>query len=214
MTIRRLAGLLALSAALLPGAASAQDTEGAFQLGLGTSLFSYSSATLENDDTGAEIDSSVTMWGVRQSVSAELGYGLSDMIVLGGMVVLGGASQTIELTGGDEAEVSEFAVFVGPKIDFMFSQGAELRPFVGAAVGIESALQESEGLETTITGVELVGRVGLRWFASEGFSLDPAFAIGWGAGGGELEDADGTGQVDVSASGFSVGIVIAASGWM
>src|SRR5688500_14077228 len=116
ITLRYFAWMAVLCAVGTAVPARAQLIDEAFQLGLSTSLFSYSDITLESDATGTEVGTKVTRWGIRDSVGLELGYGLNDMLVLGAVVILGGASQTIEPPVGAEEESSEFAVQVGPKL--------------------------------------------------------------------------------------------------
>jgi hypothetical protein len=59
----------------------------------------------------------------------------------------------------------------------------------------------------------LGGRVGLRCFPVSGLSIDPALAISWATGGGEVESPLGP-AVDIDVSGFSVAIALGVSGWM
>jgi hypothetical protein len=202
--------------AILGSAATshAQNTEGAFQLGLSTALFSYTNTTVTGEAGGVEsdTDSSTTSWGIRDSAAAELGYGVTDSLVLGGFLQLGGESSSVEPEGEEESESSEFELLLGPKLDFMFSPGQKVRPFVGAMAGLLMASAEDEASETSLTGFQLLGRVGLRAFVAPGFSIDPALALSWFTASGEAEFGPTT--VDVSASGINVGLLIGFSGWV
>jgi outer membrane protein W len=215
--------VLALAAAGLftTTAARAQKTEGAFQLGLSTSVLSYSTGTLEveSETLGLEADAdiSTTSWGIGEDspVTLELGYGVTDMLVIGGFLRLGGTSQETDYDQAEfpDSESSEFSMLLGPKLDVMFSPGNTVRPFVGAGVGL--LIQSSEDAdenETSLTGFQLVGRAGLRAFLADGFSLDPALDIGWGTASGEAESA--VGDLDLSASVFNVGVSLGLSGWI
>jgi hypothetical protein len=84
--------------------AKAQTVAGALQLGLGTSIVRYSSTTYTqtiptagagNVDHSADMTD--TTWGVasRNGATLEVGYGLSDMFVLGGMLQFGGLSESV-----------------------------------------------------------------------------------------------------------------------
>jgi hypothetical protein len=193
--------------------AAAQDIEGRFQLGLSTDLVSYTDATLTNDDNDEDVDITTTRWGIRESVLLELGYGVSEMIVIGAMATLGGASQTIDTGAADDDESSEFTAVIGPKIDVVLSPGSTVRPFVGAAIAFATTTGEVVGgAETTITGFELGGRLGLHWFAAEGFSVAPSLAFIYASGSGEIDL--GPMNVDISMSGIDVALMLGASGWL
>ena len=200
--------------------AHAQKTQGAVQLGLGTPVFSYSSSatTLELNGVEEETETSGIQWGIRQEVMFELGYGVTDMIVVGGFVELGGSSQTQtpDDPNADELEISQLNLALLPKIDFMFSEGQKFRPFVGAAGGLVlTSAKISSGddrTETSLTGVQLLGRVGFRAFLAPGFSLDPALFVTWSTASGELEFAGE--NVDQTTSGFGGGLMLAVSGWI
>lgn len=215
MLLRAVAGsALSLGVLFASTRAHAQTTEGALQLGLATPLFTYTSVSLSAEQGGLETDTdtSSTEWGLRQSVTGEIGYGVGEGLVLGALVQLGGASQTIEPEGQEEQESSDFGLFLGPKIDYMFSPGQRVRPFVGAVAGISVASTENGNLETSLTGFDLQGRVGLRAFVADGFSFDPALLVGWGTASGELDV--GALSADLSASAFFVGLLVGFSGWV
>lgn len=217
--MRNVRGVLAMCLAVGAGSwslsAQAQETEGALQLGLGTSVFSYSSASLEAEAQGVtqDLDISTTRWGLSDTqATLELGYGLSDMIVLGGFAQLGGASTTTEI-GATESEESSFSLVIGPKIDFMFSPGQTVRPFVGAALGLSSSSTEAGTAETSTTALQLLGRVGIRAFLADGFSLDPALTLGWASLlSGDLDL--GVADADLSGSAFNIGVAVGFSGWL
>jgi hypothetical protein len=152
------------------------------------------------------------------SATTELGYGLSEMIVLGGFLQLGGNSETRTDEDDNEVEVSDFSFFLGPKIDIMFSEGAKLRPFVGAAIGYatgsseEDAPNDLEDEEFSVSGPQLMLRGGLRVFASGGLSIDPQLVFSYATLSG---DADfGPVSVDIDASLYSIGLAVVLSGWL
>jgi len=206
----------AVMSAILASAApsNAQSTEGAIQLGLSTTLFSYTKGTVTAEVGGLEsdTDNSTTSWGIRDSAAAELGYGVTDSLVLGGFLQLGGESTTGEPEGQQESESSEFELLLGPKLDFMFSPGQKVRPFVGAMAGLLMVSADDEASETSLTGFQLLGRVGVRAFVAPGFSIDPALSLSWFTASGETEFDPTT--IDVSASGVNVGLLIGFSGWV
>ncbi len=213
------------SAAMLAGITSsapafAQSVEEHFQIGLATPIIAYSTGSVEYDGGGifnvdTEVDVSSTQWGLGNAVAGEFGYGLNDALVLGAFLQLGGESQTFEYEDGSEDETDSFRFFLGPKIDYMFLEGKTVRPFVGGIVGLTVDSSESAGgTETSLTGFELQGRVGLRAFVTETFSIDPAFYMGWATASGEVEPPAPAPSSDVSASAFNVGLTVGVSGWV
>jgi hypothetical protein len=198
--------------------AFAQNTERAFQLGLSAPVLRYQTGSLEYD-TGAvstDADVSRTQIGIERNVMVELGYGLTDMFVLGGFVQLAHESNSVEVENADEQEDSETHVVLGPKFDAMFSPGQKLRPFVGGMIGFVSQGTSTENTDSSLSGVALEARGGLRWFPTPGFSLDPALVLGFSAlsGENEVDIGPGSADVDVSGSLFHIGINVGFSGWL
>jgi hypothetical protein len=206
-----LATLLLLAAA----PASAQHIKGGFQLGLGTSLASYSSGTAE-DETGDDAKLSLLAWGNVENATLELGYGVSDMFLLGGLITLGGASrQVTQSEGPAKPKDTQFMLDIGPKAEWMFLRDSSVRPFVSAAAGLSVASQKTGDVEVSTLGVQLQARLGLRWFVAEAFSIDPAFAFSWTTAGGEIETGGkNRSSVDVDLNTFRASLQIAASGWV
>lgn len=215
---RTVASLAVCGAALLPaGRAQAQDTRGAWQVGLSTDLLTYFHANIENDDTGIEEERSLLTWGVRDNVAVELGYGIHEMLVFGAFLRLGGRSETQEPPLGVDVEITDVAIQVGPKLDVLLGdRSSELRPYVGLAVALSSTIYRDEdaGLETSLVGGNLQGRIGLHWFVLPSLSIDPMFAAAYGIASGEVDEIDGTDSLDISASGFNVGLIFGVSGWI
>jgi hypothetical protein len=220
--LHRIFGLgLALAGVSAALPAHAEATEGAVQIGLGTTIVNHTSSTLtiHGDLSDTDRDISQTNWGLGNAVSGELGYGLNESLVLGTFLQLAGSSQTTEYDGGDSLDVDNFTLFLGPKLDYMFSPGGRVRPFVGAVAGIMhvSSTQESSvpivpKQELSITAFQLQGRVGLRAFITDSLSIDPSFVLTWTTGSGDND----TGNVsqDVDYSGVTFGLNLGLSGWV
>lgn len=211
-----LAGFIVVS--FCAGQASAQNVAGAVQLGLGTDIVSYSNNTLEVDaPTGdLETETSTTEWGItgESGVSFEVGYGASEAIVAGAFLLLGGSSTETEGELGEEGEESEMTIGVGPKVDFMLSQGSSARPFVSALAGfLHTSSESAANVEIGASGFVIGGRVGVRWFAAPGFSVDPQVGVNYLSVSGEAEPDIGD-AVDVSASGYGISLGVAFSGWL
>jgi opacity protein-like surface antigen len=227
-------------ASLISTHASAQNIERALQLGLGTNLITYSSASITQNvpagnGTTIEYESvnRTTVWGLgsRNNVTFEGGYGITDSLVLGGMLELGGWSNTTgpdTITAGDPRRTdSMFSLFLGPKLDFMLLPDSVVRPFIGGAIGL---VRQSYSIETTnqnnitepqadfgVTGVGLLARAGIRWFLTPGFSIDPAFVFGFATASGSTGTPVGGGATrndDTSATGYTLGLRVGFSGWI
>ena len=184
---------------------------GAFQLGLSTTLVRYEPLTLE-DEAGNEQDNSELFWGIGENpLALELGYGLSDQLVFGGIVGLGGSSNSV----GENQDESKFTFELGPKLDYMFSPGAKVNPFIGALVlvHLESTTieQGTTKQEQSATAFLFLARIGLRAFVTDTFSIDPALVAGGGLGSGSVESG---GEFDFDLTGFRIGLNIGFSGWM
>jgi opacity protein-like surface antigen len=232
-------------ASMVSTQAKAQNIEHALQLGLGTNFLTYSSTTLTQDvsqpdpnDPRREVTvqyktvNRTTEWGLsnRSGINLEAGYGITDSLVLGGILQLGGWSNTTgpkTITNGDPRITnSTFSLFIGPKLDFMLLPDSMVRPFVGAAIGLVrqtySIEQETQNNVTTnpanigTTGVGLLARAGVRWFLTPGFSIDPALVFGVNTGSGSTEHPNGQGRQsdDTTATGYSIGLSLAFSGWI
>jgi hypothetical protein len=190
--------------------------DGAFQLGLFTTLVRYEPLSISPENNGGDLSTSNLVWGIGNNpVGLELGYGLSDMIVFGGVVSLGGSSDSRKPDGGTESSSSAFGVELGPKIDLMFSPGSKVMPFIGAEVLLHSDSQSADGgFEASNLSFIFEARGGLRAFLTDSFSLDPALFFGGGFGSGSENDGGGAADIDYSISGFRVGLSIGLSGWM
>lgn len=206
-----LATSLVFGGALLSLPAQAQSTEKAFQVGLLTPIVSYSKQSTDMEDSDTEVDVSTTLWGLRSGFSSEIGYGLSDSMILGGLVQIGGNSQEVEF-GNVELDASDFSLFLGPKFDYMFMPGSNLRPFVGAVAGLQVSSGENSGVEISTTAFQGMLRGGVRWFIARGMSIDPGLAFSFNFGSVDVES--GGAERDGSVSGFGIGLVLGFSGWL
>lgn len=211
-----LAGVL-VAVAGAASSAQAQPRGGEWQIGVMTSVLSYESISFELEQAGTSVDlnGSETNWGIREDALLEAGYLLSSQVVIGMLLRLGGTSSTTEVdeAGSEENSSSEFSLFIGPKIDFMFSD-SDLKPFIGAAAGVTSSSEnDASDTELSATGFQFLGRAGLRWFAASSFSLDASVAGTFSFVSGGVENAGGL-DVDLSGNSFGVALLVGASGWL
>ena len=192
----------------------AHAEEGEFQLGLGTPFLGYSSMTEDPDDTEETTTSGLT-WGVGHEVFAELGYGITPNLLVGGLVQLGGTSMTAE-TGDEDTDLGTFQFLLGPKLDYVLSPGDKVQPFVGGVIGYANSSQSLEfgDVETdaTTSGFLFMARGGLRLFPGKEFSIDPWLGLSYFTGGIEYEGEDNSVENDLS--GWEVMVNLTLSGWM
>ena len=211
------------------------------QIGLSTALVGHSALAEEfetNTNGTQDNDVSLTTWGPAGGVTLELGYGISDQLLLGALLTIGGSSESNEQTGAATAntgqgqiqgtatvqlpERSTFTFLGGPKLDYMFANSSELKPYVGGAVlvhvldsEIKTPDNNLNGSTKSSLGAVFLGRLGLRGFVLDDFSLDAALVGGFRIGSGSFEPtATPTDDRDFSISGFQVGIEVGLSGWV
>lgn len=198
----------------LVAAPLAHAEEGEFQLGFGTPFLGYSSTTEDPDDTEETTTSGFT-WGIGHQVHAELGYGVTPNLLVGGLVQLGGTSMTAE-TGDAETDLSTFQFMLGPKLDYVIMPGDKVQPFVGGVIGYlnssSSAETDAGEFSSTTSGFLFMARGGLRLFPGKEFSIDPWLGLGYFTGGVENEGEDNSVENDLSQLQFMVYVTL--SGWM
>jgi hypothetical protein len=198
-----------------PPDALVSSVAGALQLNLGTYLVRYRSSSIDVDNNGGEFSQSSLKWGIGDEapVTLEIGYGLTDNIVIGGLLQLGGTSDTQEAEAtGAKAEASTFGITLTPKFDYNFLPTSKINPFVGAALGFALSSSDSDGTEVSTTMFVAFARAGLRCFLFEGFSVDPALVFGFGVGGGSQEAMGAKAEYGQNAS--QIGLALSTSGWL
>jgi hypothetical protein len=214
----------------LSGTAQAQVTAGALQLGLGTDVVTYSSGTGTVAYPTGDISQDVktTRWGFadRSGVNVEGGYGIGDSLIVGGFVGLGGWSQKQQLNEANavEEKQSTLNLTLAPKIDYMLLPGKSIRPFFGGAIGLAYSTDTRQtrtnnnvtrtDSDTSLTGLAIMLRAGVRCFLTPGFSIDPAFMFTWvPTASGSYTDLLAR-KYDMSADSYTLGLTVAASGWV
>jgi hypothetical protein len=215
------------------------SVDGLIQLGLSVPIVQYASKSQTFKGMAAEINpatgiatmmmpeqkvsSSETNWGfATNSVALEGGYGLSDHLLIGGLLQLGGKSQSYQTEGLPEVKNSSFSFLLGPKIDYMFSPTSKLNPFVGAAVAVAiNSTNAGDAIKESSTTFNFVARGGIRYFLFEQLSLDPTFQIGAAVGSGTQTTTPTGGQPgvtstdkDFSQSGIQVALSLGVSLWL
>ena len=223
--------------AVSPLESFAQNTDEAFQIGLSTPLFVYEHLSRDLSDLeGEERTEETIVWGIRRDVALEFGYSVTEVIVLGCYLQLEGESQTekYEDPYANESESDTFELIVGPNISAISLPGRPVRPFLAASAGFNLSTEENkvadQVVEATLYGIELLGRVGVRWFLLDGFSLDGSLAFSWTTMSGEVKapvvssfyDSESDRYVplfesdalEAEINSFSVTVLLGASGWI
>ena len=167
-----------------------QAEEGEFQLGLATPFLVYTTATIDTEPE--ETDVSETEWGITHDVVAELGYGITPSLIIGGLVKLGGDSTTTEY-GDFEGEQSTFDLLLGPKLDYVIMPGDKVQPFVGGVLGYlsTSTTDEDSDTENKLSGFQIMARGGVRIFPGKEFSIDPWLGLSYFTGSTEFNSDAG-----------------------
>lgn len=149
--------------------------------------------------------SSSLEWGPSLSFTLELGYALTERVVLGGVLALAGRSFTATSYDSqgtvEEYRYRSLAFAIGPKLDVMFVPSARVQPLVGCNAQLLRAKTRGAIEDISRLGVGLSARAGVRGFVSSGFSVDPALALAWSF----LEPSTRT---------FQVGLQLGFSGWI
>ncbi len=188
------------------------SVDGALQLSLGTYFMRYTSASRDFDpELPSDESISQLAWGLGEHspVRIEMGYGISDRLLIGGVLQLGGESLTLDPDIGVDAEASTFDLLLGPKAEFHFMPDSKFNPYAGAVLALESHSDDVYGHLL----FNFIVKAGVRCFLSEGFSIDPELQFGFALGSGAAEATDGS-EIDYSLSGFRIGLGLAFSGWL
>jgi hypothetical protein len=178
-------------------------------------------------------DRSVTRWGFsnQSSLNLEAGYGIGDSMIVGGILQLGGGARRDGVNWPSYANIntlttdtkySSFNLLIAPKFDYMLLPSSSFRPFFGGALGIIHQSEKVRAIRPAVTqtvwgasatGLDLLLRVGVRCFVTPGFSLDPALSFAWiPTASGSVEN--GATSYDSSMHAYTIGLTVAASGWI
>jgi len=215
--MKHLAPVLAASVVLVPSVAFAQDIHEAFALGIDVPIVAYSSVSgeVENPPPVGNVNRDVSRmnWGVAENpMSLHLGYALSDDIVLGGMLWLGGDTRTYELANAGESKTTWFWFGIGPYFEYVFPTGGSVRPFIGGYLDISHESEDPDGSrKSSYTYFQLAARGGVHIFVMRDLSLDPLAFLGFQT---VLSGEEDPGNFSVSGTGPIVGLGFGLTGWI
>jgi hypothetical protein len=203
----------------------------AFQISAGLALFHYTSLGIEQTGVSPPVASDPMpapgappvaaapapqqfLYGRtdRHPLNLELGYGLTDKMLLGVIFQMAGSSETLEANGG-KAPVSDFMFALAPKFEYHFLPSSRWNPFIGAVASIAWLSKESGAYSDSRTLFGLAFRGGLRYFALDQLSIDPSLLIGFNTGSGTQKQSGGAQPVEFkdSLSGMQFAISMGVS---
>jgi hypothetical protein len=195
-----------------------RSLSGKVQLGLSIPTLRYTRTTLDMGSTKTHAQSVGT--GFFSELRLDVGYVVSESIVLGGWLSMQAASTTTTFEAAPSPVIESFSnaydFALGPKLDFHALPGAILCPFFGAAVGLR--LHPKDASAVSFAGVNFEARAGLRWFVAEGASVD--VAVFGGASISNYRQGPRKGQFayvlpdDGSRQVYSVGLSFGLSAWI
>lgn len=172
------------------------SVDGVFQLSAGISLLQYQS--LSSKQTGMNPAPTIDPMGqpaaagqqalygrtTSHPVNLELGYGVSNNILIGALVQLAAFSDSLEANGA-KFPMSDFAFTVAPKLDYHFSPSARLNPFIGAIASLTLHNKKYYASQDSRTLFGVGARAGFRYFVLDQLSVDPLVMLGFNFGSGK-----------------------------
>lgn len=188
--------------------AAAQKIDGAFRLGAGVPIITYTSVTVEPEGSATETEQTTTRFGLLDSAGLGVGYGVSENFVIGCWLAISHTSESQE--GQDD--VTEFKLAFTPAVEYLFSTRGMVKPYIQLGLGVGTASESIGPLDMNETDFIPTIAVGARAFTSDNFSIDPSFGFGYVLGSGSMDVAGGS--IDFDGQGFALALGIEVSGWM
>lgn len=203
------------------------SVKGAFQISAGISLLQYQSLSMSQTGMtpAAVIDPAAApgtpppaspppaLYGrtLSHPVHLELGYGVSDSILIGALVQLASYSEPREVSGA-KFPMSDFAFTFAPKFDYQFSPASRLNPFIGALASITLQSKKYYGNSDSMTLFGVAARAGLRYFVLDQLSIDPLLSLGFNFGSGKQKQENVTTiELENSVSGIQFALAMGVS---
>jgi hypothetical protein len=198
--------LIALGAiALTASSASAQMIDGSLRLHLELPVFGYQSTEITGEGADDGVTTSrITIGPGSSTLGLGLGYGVSEMIVLGTNLVL--QHQSIKPDEGDSVGVTTVQIL--PYLEVVFGEGTT-RPFVGGQLMLQ--INSTENTDTTLFGLGGLG--GVHIFLTDSFSFDVSGRLYFLTGSTTFESGGAADDIEADASELGVLLLIGLSGW-
>lgn len=211
-------------------AQGASPVAGAFQVSGGISLIQVNSLSMKQDMTAASVPAVTTPPAmtaaaapvdpvvptcciVKRPLYLELGYGVSNNIVIGAMVQFASASETVN-NGAIPAK--DLMLSFAPKFDYQFSPASRLNPFLGGALNITHENKTYYGYKDSRMAFGLALRGGVRYFVLDGLSFDPMLSLGYAVGSGTQTNLtkQPNSNSDYSLSNLQFAVSLGLSVWL
>jgi hypothetical protein len=203
-------GLLSRPASAESVARTALSIDGAL---LVSESLSYS-PTDTNTSAYSSVEETRTLWGLAGGgFGFGLAHGVSNNFVLAGQVLF--SSQKIETKAipksgfgvASEPTTVESSTFsLTPRIEYVFGDSANVRPFIAGMFGLSGSSATNEGVEISRNLLTYGAGAGLHIFAGSNFSIDPLLSF-QGANGSQGQNK----ELDVS--GHVIALTVSVSGW-
>jgi opacity protein-like surface antigen len=199
--------LIALGAIVLSASsASAQLIDGSLRLHLELPVLGYQSSEIKAD--GADEGTTTGIFSIgpgETTLGLGLGYGVSEMIVLGTNLAL----QHSSIKPDEGPAVSATGVQILPYLEVVFGEGTT-RPFVGGQLMLQ--LTSTENTDTTLFGLGALG--GVHIFLTDSFSFDVSGRLYYMTGTSTFDsDDDLADELETDVSELGVLLLIGLSGW-
>lgn len=196
--------LLVLGALMLSASSASAQIDGSLRLHLEVPVLAYVSET--NTPDGADDGTTISYLSIGPGSAGfgmGLGYGLSEMLVLGTNL----AVQLTSISPDEGDSTSVTSVQISPYLEAVFGQSTA-RPFIGAHLLLQ--INGSENTDTTMFGLGALG--GVHVFLTDSFSFDISGRLYYATGTRTVEVAP-AGDVDTDISEIGVMVMIGVSGW-
>jgi hypothetical protein len=193
----------------LEAPATAATVRGKLTLGVGFSALSY-----EREVQTYEVKLTSRQIGAFGAPSLQLGYGVTDHLLMGFAVsVIGWTGEST--LGGSSNDDGALTATVSVLPSYEFENASIVRPFIGAMLAVQ--LHPEDSNRGSYWRVAVGGRAGLRIFVSPGLSIDCALS-GDGGGGRGREKALALGSRKLDTWGpitrWQVGLQLGVSAWV
>jgi hypothetical protein len=182
---------------------SAQEIDGSLRLHLEVPVLGYRSTevTADGADDGASV-SRVSVGPGTDTLGFGLGYGLSDMLVLGANMAL----QHTSVSPEEGASASTTVVQLLPYLEVLFGEGST-RPFIGGNLILQ--ISSGENTDSTLFGLGALG--GVHVFLNEWVSFDVSARLYYMTGTVTVDT--GIVESDTDLSELGVLLLLGVSGW-
>ena len=177
--------LIILVGGLLDASAASAQIASKTKLGLDVNAFTFASYDSgPGSDAITELQFGPFATEVLGSTSGlppaglELGYGVTDAVLVGALLRLGVSS--VDDSGGGSSE-SIFTIGILPHVDYVMSHGRSFRPYIGMLAGLTTS-SGSLVNDQSITFASIGAEIGGYGFVGSSLSIGPRLAVTYSPG--------------------------------